>query len=85
MLIGKSTIGKITGTIDDLLETYLKEMNVSLDENGGVDVALPVKVKQRTEKLEVQVGISFVKNRVKDSRAFIADDQQELFVGEVSA
>lgn len=79
MLIGKSTIGKINRSITELLETYLTEMNVSLDENGGVDVALPVKIREEKQKLMVAVGISFVKTKVKDSIAFVADDQRELF------
>ena len=79
MLIEKSTLGKIRANIAVLLETYLKEMNISLDENAAVDISLPVKVRQSGQKLEIQVGIGFVKTKVKDAVVFVVDDQPGLF------
>ena len=82
MLINETTIDKVMANIKDLLTTYLKEVNVSLDENGGVDISLPVKIRQNGQKLEVQVGIGFVKTKVKDAVVFVVDDQPGLFDGD---
>ena len=84
MLIKADTIDKIRDNVVDLLQTYTQELNVALDDGDGVDVSLPVKIRQGGPRLEVQVGIGFVKTRVKDSVAFVVSEQKELFPNETT-
>jgi hypothetical protein len=79
MLIDQDVINKIRDSVGELLETYSKEMNVAMDDADGVDISLPVKVRQNGPKLDVQVGIGFVKTRIKDSVLFTVSSQKELF------
>lgn len=81
MLIGQDVIQKIQESIVDLLETYQKELDATATEYGGVDVSLPVKIRAEGPKVEVQVGISFVKTKIKDSVSFVVSEQKELFPG----
>jgi hypothetical protein len=44
-----------------------------------VDVSLPVKIRAEGPKIEVLVGVSFVKTKIKDSVSFVVSEQKELF------
>lgn len=79
MLIGQDVIQKIQESIVDLLETYQKELNATTEKYGGVDVSLPVKIRAEGPKIEVLVGVSFVKTKIKDSVSFVVSGQKELF------
>ena len=79
MLIGQDVIQKIKESVRDLRETYQKELDATTTEYGGVDVSLPVKIRAEGPKVEVQVGVSFTKSKVRDSVSFVVSGQKELF------
>jgi hypothetical protein len=79
MLIKADVIDKIRDNVTNLLQTYTKELNAAMDDNDGVDISLPIKIRQGGSKLDVAVGINFIKTRVKDSVIFAVSDQKELF------
>ena len=78
-MIEKTTINQIANTVGGLLETYTKEIDAAMAEEGTLTISLPVKIKQDGPKLDVEVGIGFVKEKVKDAVGFTVTEQKELF------
>lgn len=79
MKIRTDVIEKIKDSVVELLTHYKGGIESAIKEEGMVSIALPVKMVQNGEKLDVQVGINFVKDRIKDDIVFTISDQRELF------
>jgi len=79
MKINTETIEKIKNTVGDLFTQYTKEIQTAIENEGGVSIGFPVKIVQNGERLDVQIGINFVKARIKDGVTFIVTDQLEMF------
>lgn len=79
MKLRTDVIEKISDTAKALLMAYRKGISCAITNEGGVSIALPVKISQSGEKIDVQVGINFVKDRIKDDIAFTISDQIEMF------
>ena len=62
-----------------MLLNYAKEIEIAMADEGTVTISLPVKVKQHGPELDIEVGIGFVKEKVKDAIGFTVCDQKELF------
>ena len=79
MKINKDVTDKIAANVGDLLTTYSDGIQAAISDEGQVAVSLPVKIIQNGDKVDIQVGISFVKERIKDTVTFTVSDQRELF------
>ena len=79
MNITTEVIEKIRDSVVELLTQHKGGIGFAITDEGGVSIALPVKMVQEGEKLNVLVGINFVKDRIKDDIVFTVSDQQELF------
>ena len=80
-MIKKTTISQIADTISSLLEAYTKEIDAAMAEEGTLSISMPVKIKQDGQNLGVEVGIGFIKEKVKDAVGFTVSEQKELFEG----
>ncbi len=78
-MIDHDVVRGIKDGVGSLLSNYAKEIETAMAEEGTVTISLPVKIKQCGPKLDIEVGIGFVKERVKDAVGFTVDGQQELF------
>ena len=67
MKLRTDVIEKIKDSVYGMLVTYRKGISAAITDEGGVSIALPVKIVQNGEKIDVQVGINFVKDRIKDN------------------
>ena len=81
-MIKKNTIDRIANAVSGLLDTYAKEIDTAMAEEGTLSISLPVKIKQHGPELDIEVGIGFVKEKVKDSIGFTMAEQAELFGNE---
>ena len=81
-MIKKITIDRIANAVSGLLDTYAKEIDTAMAEEGTLSISLPVKIKQDGPKLDVEVGIGFIKEKVKDTIGFTVTEQKELFRGD---
>ena len=78
-MIDHNVVTRIKDGVGELLSIYAEEIETAMAEEGTVTISVPVKIKQSGPKLDIGVGISFVKERVKDAIGFTVDGQQELF------
>lgn len=78
-MIDHDVVRQIKDSVGVLLSSYAKKIEAAMDEEGIVTISLPVKIKQSGPKLDVEVGIGFVKERVKDAVGFTIKGQKELF------
>ena len=79
MRINTETIEKIKDRAGELLDTYIAEIQKAIDNEGEVSIGLPIKIRQAEERFDVQIGIGFVKSRIKDNITFSLTDQIEMF------
>ena len=78
-MIDYDVIRQIKDSMGALLSNYAKEIEAAMAEEGTVAVSLPVKIKQSGPRLDIEVGIGFIKERIKDAVGFTVDRQKELF------
>lgn len=78
-MINYAVVKQIKDTVGTLLSNYAKEIETAMAEEGTVTISLPVKIKQSGPKLNIEVGIGFVKEKVKDAVGFTIEGQKELF------
>lgn len=78
-MLGSTAIATITKAIGGLLSDYAKEIEVGMADDGTLAISVPIKVKQAGPVVDVEVGISFVKEKIKDAVTFQVDGQRELF------
>ncbi|MCK4826681.1 hypothetical protein KA005_63680, partial [bacterium] len=78
-MIDHNVVKEIKASVGSLLSNYAKVIDCAMAEEGNVTISLPVKIKQSGPNLDVDVGIGFVKERVKDAMTFTVDGQKELF------
>jgi len=79
MKINTEIIEKIKDKAGDLLSQYIAEIQTAIENEGEVSIGLPIKIKQSEERFDIQIGISFVKARIKDGITFSLADQIEMF------
>ncbi|MBW2220368.1 MAG: hypothetical protein JRF40_12905 [Deltaproteobacteria bacterium] len=79
MKINTETIEKIKNTVGDLFTQYTGGIQAAIENEGNVSIGFPVKIVQNVERFDVQIGINFVKARIKDGVTFIVTDQLEMF------
>jgi len=80
MRITSEIIEKTKDRAGELLDSYIAEIQTAIDNEGEVSIGLPIKIKLNGERFDVQIGISFVKSRIKDNITFSLTDQQiEMF------
>jgi len=72
-------VKQIEKSVGGLLTSYAKEIELVMAEDGSVLISLPLKIKRTGPKLDIKVGIGFVKERIKDAVGFTIDGQKELF------
>jgi len=78
-MINPEVVNGIKDSLGNLLTDYAKEIETAIVNEGAVAVSLPVKIKQTGSDLDVEVGIGFIKEKVKDSIGFTISGQKELF------
>ena len=80
MKIGNVTMGKIQDEIVNLLSTYHKSIDQAYikSEDEILSISLKVKLSPDDEKIKIEVGISFVSDKVKDSVTVYADEKQQV-------
>ena len=79
MKINTEIIEKIKDRAGDLLSQYIAEIQTAIENEGDISIGLPIKIKQSEERFDIQIGISFVKARIKDGITFSLTDQIEMF------
>lgn len=77
--ISDDTIYQIKDNIGRLLSDYSAEISVAIVNEGMVTISLPVKIVQNGPKLNIDIGINFIKERIKNATSFVVDGQKELF------
>ena len=78
-MIDHDVVQGIKDGIGTLLSNYTKEKETAMAEEGTVTISMPVKIKEDGPNTDVEVGIGFVKERVKDAVGFTCSEQKELF------
>ncbi|MBE9570094.1 MAG: hypothetical protein IMF11_05680 [Proteobacteria bacterium] len=78
-MISYDVVEQIKDTVGTLLSNYAKGIEAAMADEGTVTISLPVKIKQDGPKLDIEVGIGFVKERIRDAVGFTVDGQKELF------
>lgn len=84
MKIESDVIRKISISVDGLLQKHSEDISAAMiDGDDTVSISMPVKMVKKGSELIVQVGINFVRTRVKDEAMFTVSDQAEIpFEGE---
>jgi len=79
MKINTEIIEKIKDRAGDLLSQYIAEIQTAIENEGDISIGLPIKIKQHEKGFDIQIGINFVKARIKDGITFSLSDQIEMF------
>jgi len=79
MKISIDVIDKIRDSVQGLLWEHREDVSAAMiDGDDTVSISMPVKMVKKGSDLIVQVGISFVRTRVKDEAIFTVSDQAEI-------
>lgn len=83
-MIGKNTINKASQMINDLLQSYVNEIDKAIrkaEDGAGANISISLKMKPvNLQETDVEATISFTTEKIKDSTSSVINEyQMELF------
>lgn len=79
MKVDSNIIDQVSGAIKQILYDYNDEIEEATETNGGVAISIPVKLIEDGDNVNVRIGISFVKTKIRDEVNLVISPQQEMF------
>lgn len=76
MKIGEKTLLEVSGRVAGLMRAHLSSINGVFGEEGEIKISMPVKMKMENGKIKIEVGCSFVVEKLEDTSTTWVDETQ---------